>query len=131
MRLRSRREKVFDPGCPATSGTGGRTGSTPGWIRRWTNSPPVVSRWPRFWRLPELAGKHGGTTFPDATATAAMLQTLGASRLDPAEFTAWWDAVTPKPGVLRPRFGRRREAEVAPPLPPLLAAAHAAGWRLA
>src|SRR6516225_1771954 len=55
-----------------------------------------------------------------------MLQTLGASR-DPAGFTAWWDAVTLKPVVRRPRFGRRRKAEVAPPLPPLLAAAHAAG----
>ena len=77
--------------------------------------------------LHRLAGKHGGTAFPDATATAAMLQTLGASRLDPAEFTAWWDAVTLKPVMRRPRFGRRREVEAAPPLPPLLAAAHAAG----
>ena len=77
--------------------------------------------------LHRLAGQHGGTAFPDATATAAMLQTLGASWLNPAEFTVWWDAVTLKPVVRRPRFGRRREAEVAPPLPPLLAAAHAAG----
>jgi hypothetical protein len=72
-----------------------------------------------------LAGKHGGTALSNATATAAMLQTHGASRLDPAEFAAWWDAVIPKLVVRRPRFGRRREAEAAPP--PLLAAAHAAG----
>ena len=77
--------------------------------------------------LHRLAGKHGGAAFPDVTATAAMLQMLGAGRLDPAAFTAWWDAVIPKPVVRRPRFGRRREAEVAPPLPPLLAAAYAAG----
>ena len=25
---------------------------TVGWIRRWTNSPPAMSRWPRPWRLP-------------------------------------------------------------------------------
>jgi hypothetical protein len=31
--------------------------------------------------LHRLAGKHGGTAFPDATATTAMLQTLGARRL--------------------------------------------------
>src|SRR6516164_2934044 len=77
--------------------------------------------------LHRLAGKRGGTAFPDATATAAMLQMLGAGRLDPAAFTAWWDAVTLKPVMRRPRFGRRREVEAAPPLPPLLAAAHAAG----
>jgi hypothetical protein len=83
--------------------------------------------------LHRLAGKHGGTTFPDATATAAMLQTLGASRLDPAKFAAWWDAVTLKPVVRQPRFGRRREAEVAPPLP-RCSQRHTlpgAGWRLA
>jgi hypothetical protein len=84
-------------------------------------------------RVPHrLAGKHGGAAFPDATATAAMLQSLGASRLDPTEFAAWWDAVTLKPVMRQPRFGRRREAEVAPPLPPLLAAAHAArSWMVA
>ena len=48
--------------------------------------------------LHRLAGKHGGTAFPDATATAAMLQTLDARRLDPAEFAAWWDTAYPAMG---------------------------------
>jgi hypothetical protein len=73
-----------------------------------------------------LAGKGGGAAFSHASAAAATLRTLGASQLDPVAFTAWWDAATPKPVVHQRRFGRRREEEIALPLPPLLAAAQAA-----
>jgi hypothetical protein len=64
-----------------------------------------------------LAGQRAGAAFLHATPAAETMRTLGASRLDPAAFTAWWDAVAPTPVVRRHRFGRRREEGAAPPLP--------------
>jgi hypothetical protein len=76
--------------------------------------------------LPRLSGKRAGAAFPHATSVAETMRMLGASPLDPAVFTAWWDAVAPQPVVRRHRFGRRHEKGGAPPLPPLLAAAQVA-----
>ena len=76
--------------------------------------------------LHRLSGKRAGAAFPHATSVAETMRMLSASWLDPVEFTAWWDAIVPTPVARRRRFGRRREEGVAPPLPPLLAAAQAA-----
>jgi hypothetical protein len=76
--------------------------------------------------LPRLAGNRAGAVLPHATPAVETMRTLGASRLDPVEFTTWWDAVAPQPVVRRHRFGRRHEKGGAPTLPPLLAAAQAA-----
>jgi hypothetical protein len=65
--------------------------------------------------LHRLSGMRAGAAFPHATSVAETMRTLGASRLDPAAFTAWWAAVAPTPVVRRRRFGRRHEKGVRRP----------------